>query len=66
MKGIKNKNPMQTRHGRPRYKAYSHIELMVMYKKSTSPKVKHKIVQEINRKLKNLGLDFTVSVITES
>ena len=66
MRGIKPKNPMQTRHGRTRYKAYSHIELILMYKKSSSPKVKHKIVQEINRKLKNLGTPITVGVIAES
>lgn len=61
MKGIKHKNPMQTRHGRPRYKAYSHIELMLMYKKESNPKKKHKIIEEINRKLKNLGVVFRVS-----
>lgn len=61
MKGIKFKNPMQTRHGRIRYKAYSHIQLMLMYKNESSPKKKHKIIEEINRKLKNLGVVFRVS-----
>lgn len=61
MKGIKSKNPMQTRHGRTRYKAYSYIELMLMYKKESNPKKKHKIIEEINRKLKNLGVVFRVS-----
>ena len=61
MKGIKHKNPMQTRHGRIRYKAYSHVELMVMYKKESTPKKKHKIIEEINRKLKNAGIVFRVS-----
>ena len=61
MKGIKHKNPMQTRHGRTRYKAYSHVELMVMYKKESTPKKKHKIIEEINRKLKNAGIVFRVS-----
>lgn len=61
MKGIRHKNPMQTRHGRTRYKAFSHIELMLMYNKESSPKKKHKIIEEINRKLKNLGIVFRVS-----
>lgn len=61
MKGIKHKHPMQTRHGRTRYKAYSHIELMMMYKKESNPKKKHKIIEEINRKLKNLDVVFRVS-----
>lgn len=61
MKGIKHKNPMQTRHGRTRYKAYSHLQLMLMYRKESSPKAKHKIIVEINRKLKNMGVAFRVS-----
>jgi len=61
MKGIKSKNPMQTRHGRTRYKAYSHTQLMLMYDKESSPKKKHKIIEEINRKLKNLDVVFRVS-----
>lgn len=61
MRGIKHKNPMQTRHGRVRYKAFSHIQLMLMYQKESSPKKKHKIIEEINRKLKNLGVVIRVS-----
>ena len=61
MRGIKHKNPMQTRHGRVRYKAFSHIQLMLMYQKESSPKKKHKIIEEINRKLKNLGVIIRVS-----
>ena len=61
MRGIKHKNPMQTRHGRTRYKAYSHIQLMLLYQKESAPKKKHKIIEEINRKLKNLGVVIRVS-----
>ena len=52
---------MQTRHGRTRYKAYSHIQLMLLYQKESAPKKKHKIIEEINRKLKNLGVVIRVS-----
>ena len=61
MRGIKHKNPMQTRHGRTRYKAYSHVQLMLLYQKESAPKKKHKIIEEINRKLKNAGVVFRVS-----
>lgn len=53
MRGIKHKNPMQTRHGRVRYKAFSPKQLIEMYEKSSTPKVKSKIRNELNRKLKN-------------
>ena len=51
MRGIKPKNPMQTRHGRTRYKAYSVAQLTEMYEKSSTPKVKDKIRNELNRKI---------------
>lgn len=57
MKGIKDRNPMQTRHGRVRYKAFSVKQLIGMYEKTTAPKVKDKIRNELNRKLTNAGLD---------
>ena len=43
MRGIKHKNPMQTRHGRPRYKAYTVAQLMDAYEKTSVKKTKHKI-----------------------
>lgn len=53
MRGIKPGNPMQTRHGRVRYKAFSISQLEEMFTKSSNPKAKHKIRQELNRKINN-------------
>lgn len=53
MRGIKHKNPMQTRHGKVRYKAYTINQLTELYTKSTTPKVKDKIKNELNRKINN-------------
>ena len=53
MRGIKPGNPMQTRHGRIRYKAFSIAQLEEMFGKATNPKSKHKIHQELNRKINN-------------
>lgn len=53
MKGIKDRNPMQTRHGRVRYKAFSIVQLQYMLEKSSNPKAKHKIRNELNRKIRN-------------
>lgn len=53
MKGIKSKNPMQTRHGRVRYKAFSVAQLEEALEKTSVAKVKHKIKQELNRKVRN-------------
>lgn len=53
MKGIKQKNPMQTRHGRVRYKAFSIAQLTEMFEKTTTPKTKYKIKQELDRKIYN-------------
>jgi hypothetical protein len=51
MRGIKHKNPMQTRHGRVRYKAFSVTQLTDLFDKTSSKKAKHKIQQELNRKI---------------
>lgn len=61
MKGIKHKNPMQTRHGRPRYKAYSITQLLDAYEKTSVPKVKEKILNMLNYKSKKNGLTFQLS-----
>lgn len=53
MRGIKPKNPMQTRHGRVRYKAFSVTQLGEMWEKTSSPKIKQKIKNEVMRKMKN-------------
>jgi hypothetical protein len=53
MKKVKTGNPMQTRHGRPNWKAYSVVQLQEQIEKNSSPKVKHKIRQELNRKVNN-------------
>lgn len=42
---------MQTRHGRPRYKAYSVVQLQEALEKASTPKVKDKIRNELNRKV---------------
>lgn len=60
MRGIKHKNPMQTRHGRVRYKAFSINQLVEMYEKTSTPKSKNKIRNELNRKLVNAGLHIRV------
>ena len=57
MKGIKDKNPMQTRHGRPRYKAYSITQLMDAYEKTSVKKIKHKIATAINYKTRMNGVE---------
>jgi len=54
MRGIKHKNPMQTRHGRVRYKAFSIVQLEEMHNKASNPKAKHKIRNELNRKINAL------------
>ena len=61
MKNVKVKNPMQTRHGRIRYKAYSIKQLMKMWTKTTTPKARDKITNELNRKCRNSGITFQVS-----
>ena len=53
MKNVKVNNPMHTRHGRPNWKAYSILQLQEQLEKSSTPKVKHKIRQELNRKVNN-------------
>ena len=57
MRGIKHKNPMQTRHGRPRYKAYTVAQLLEAYEKTSVKKIKHKITTAMNYKLKNSGVE---------
>jgi hypothetical protein len=52
MKNVKHKNPMQTRHGRIRYKSHSVSQLQEMLVKSSTPKVKDKIRNALNYKLK--------------
>ena len=53
MRGIKHKNPMQTRHGRIRYKAYSIEQLREMLQKATNAKAKYKIGNALNFKVNN-------------
>lgn len=53
MRGIKHKNPMQTRHGRVRYKAFSIVQLQDMLEKTTNRKAKHKIRTALNFKINN-------------
>ena len=53
MNGIKDRTPMQTRHGRVRYKAFSINQLTEMHSKATNPKAKNKIMNELNRKINN-------------
>ena len=61
MKGIKHKNPMQTRHGRPRYKAYSIVQLIEAYEKTSVPKIKSKILNILNHKSKRNGVTFQMN-----
>ena len=57
MRGIKHKNPMQTRHGRPRYKAYTVAQLLGAYEKTSIKKIKHKIATAISFKTKKSGVE---------
>ena len=57
MRGIKHKNPMQTRHGRPRYKAYTIAQLLDAYEKTSVKKTKHKIATAISFKTKKNGVE---------
>lgn len=50
MKGIKHKNPQETRNGRPRFKAFSVKQLEDLINKTSRPKVKDKIRNMIGRK----------------
>jgi hypothetical protein len=54
MKGIKHKNPMQTRHGKPRYKAYNIQQLTEMLEKTSIPKIKDRIRNALNYKINAL------------
>jgi hypothetical protein len=54
MKNVKVNHPMQTRHGRPSWKAYNIAQLQEALEKNSTPKVKHKIQSEMNRKLNAL------------
>jgi len=54
MKKVKLGNPMQTRHGRTNWKSHSVVQLQEALEKTSTPKVKHKIQQELNRKLSNI------------
>jgi len=47
-------NPMHTRHGRPNWKAHSIVQLQEALVKNSTPKVKHKIQSELDRKLNAL------------
>ena len=55
-KNVKVNNPMQTRHGRPNWKAYSVVQLQEQLEKTSSSKVKDKIRNELNRKVRNAGI----------
>jgi hypothetical protein len=52
MKGIKHKKPMETRNGRPRLKAFSVPQLEELLSKTSIPKLKQKIHNQIVRKSK--------------
>ena len=52
---------MQTRHGKPRYKAYSITQLLDAYEKTSVPKAKEKILNMLNYKSKKNGLTFQLS-----
>jgi len=54
MKKVKVSDPMQTHNGRPNWKAHSVTQLQEAIVKNSSPKVKHTIRQELNRKLNAL------------
>jgi len=47
---------MQTRHSRPRWKAYSISQLVEQLEKVKTPKILHKIRVELERKQRNAGL----------
>ena len=55
-KNVKVNNPMQNRHGRPNWKAYSVVQLQEQLEKTSSSKVKDKIRNELNRKVRNAGI----------
>ena len=55
-KNVKVNNPMQTRHGRPNWKSYSIVQLQEQLEKTSSSKVKDKIRNELNRKVRNAGI----------
>ena len=48
---------MQTRHGRPRYKAYTVAQLLEAYEKTSVKKIKHKIATAINYRTKKNGVE---------
>ena len=56
MKNVKVNHPMQTRHGRPNWKSYNVLQLQEALEKSSTPKVKYKIQNVLNRKVKNLAI----------
>jgi hypothetical protein len=51
-KSKRHNNPMLTRNGRPKYKAYTIKQLEEALQKAEVGKKRAKIVQELNRKLK--------------
>ena len=52
-KSRRHANPMLTRNGRPRYKAFTIKQLEVELNKKPEGKKRAKLVQELNRKLAN-------------
>lgn len=48
---------MQTRHGRPRYRAYTVAQLLEAYEKTSIKKIKHKIATAISFKTKKSGVE---------
>jgi hypothetical protein len=52
-KSKRHANPMLTRNGRPRYKAFTIKQLEVELNKKPEGKKRAKLVQELNRKLAN-------------
>jgi len=52
-KSRRHNNPMLTHNGRPKYKAFTIKQLEEALQKIEAGKKRAKIVQELNRKLKN-------------
>ena len=52
-KSRRHANPMLTRNGRPRYKAFTIEQLVVELNKKPEGKKRAKLVKELNRKIAN-------------
>lgn len=54
MKGVKHRNPFQTKTGKVRVTAYSVAQLEEMVEKTSVPKIKQKMKNEIARKQQSI------------